>query len=67
MVAGNKPEAWLKGANLSEVVVGAACFWLSTKLDWKVYLKHKAGWKMVSKGAKPDSEYDAIQAALAKT
>ena len=64
LVAGNRPEQWLKGAEMAKIGKGATCLWLSTKLDWRIYRKGADGWGMRAEGAKPDSEYEAIQAAL---
>ncbi len=64
LVAGNRPEQWLKGAEMAKISEGAACLWLSTKLDWRIYRSDAGAWTMRAEGAKPDSEYEAIQAAL---
>lgn len=64
LVAGNRPGHWLKGPEMAKIAVGAACLWLSAKLDWRIYKKGAGAWSMKADGAKPDSEYEAIQAAL---
>lgn len=67
LIAGPRPDAWLQKNGQKHLAQGTACFWLSKKLDWKVYAVQKGQWTAVKQGAKPDSDYNSIQQALGST
>lgn len=63
LVAGDRPDQWL-AQNPGSKLKLSACLWLSRKLDWRVYLAGKDKWVRRAGDAKPDSDFEAIQAAL---
>lgn len=64
LIAGPRPSRWLRDTDDAAFLNGATCLWLSQKLNWKVYRKEANEWGEVASGQKPDSELDAIRAAL---
>lgn len=64
LIAGNRPDLWLRSGKCPELDDVTACLWLSQKLDWRVYARREQGWTTSGEGAKPDSEFARIQHAL---
>jgi hypothetical protein len=64
LIAGARPEIWARGVDAGQMRNGARALWLSSKLAWTVFGKDSDAWYSLASGAKPDSEFDSILAAL---
>ncbi len=64
LLAGPRPEQWLRTVAAEVIPNRSAVLWLGTKLDWKLFAKNSGHWTTIDQGKKPDSEYDRIQGNL---
>jgi hypothetical protein len=64
LLAGGRPNNWLRNTRAGKFPDGSAYLWLSPKLNWRLYLQRGNKWEVVGGGAKPDSDVDAIETAL---
>lgn len=64
LIAGSSQAGWLNGEDLQHEAIGTCCLWLGQKLNWIVYEKTGSGWVNKGSGDKPDSDLDAIHAAI---
>ncbi|GGX13188.1 hypothetical protein GCM10011282_19150 [Undibacterium macrobrachii] len=64
LLAGPRPDQWLRTTPSGMFRPKAALLWLGVKLDWKLFANRGGHWTVIDQGKKPDSEYDRIQANL---
>lgn len=63
LIAGSSQISFLK-EDLQREAIGTCCLWLGQKLNWVVYEKTESGWIRKGSGKKPDSDLEAIHAAI---